>query len=89
MVSIQPKISQNKLKQEKALVSQSATSAVKPRPAVPFGWCQETAIGAVLVKMTQLMRWLSGLDGVLGGALGLAAYLLVRGKRKDEGIKST
>ena len=27
----------NKMKQEKALVSDSATNAVKPRPAVPFG----------------------------------------------------
>ena len=25
------------MKQEKALVSQNATNAVKPRPAVPFG----------------------------------------------------
>ena len=37
ITAVRLKISQNKLKQEKALVSDSATNAVKPRPAVPFG----------------------------------------------------
>ena len=58
------------MKQEKALVSKCATSAVKHPPAVPLGWCLKWGAGADLVKMTRFERWLSDLGGVLGGVGG-------------------
>ena len=55
------------MKQEKALVSQDASSAVKPRPAVPFGvvsknrgWCcfgENDSVFAIVKQFKWCFRW--------------------------------
>ena len=63
-----PKNEWNKMKQEKALVSDSATNAIKPRPAVPFG-SGAVSGGMVLIwcRVALKYRWNGNKSGVFCG----------------------